>query len=104
MMKPTKFLIRTGANLHAPPNPAGRLVHSNRPPQRRLEDHLASVFYRACASNDTEGAADVLAVLEKWHAKRLAKNERARRNDSEIKAMRAELGRITALGISRLTR
>jgi hypothetical protein len=65
--------------------------------QRRLDDAVEEIFNRACASNNLDEAADLLAVLKKWTGKRTSRRERRRRNGSDIKAMQAELERLTAL-------
>ena len=38
--------------------------------RRCLDDALAMVFDRSCATNNLDAAVDLLAVLEKWHDKR----------------------------------
>lgn len=52
-------------------------------PTRRLDDALHEIFDRACAIGDAAAAADVLAVLEKWHARRRASDRFNRRADPE---------------------
>jgi hypothetical protein len=100
-MRPTAFLIRRTSNLHAPPIVGSRLVQSTRSHRRRLDDQLAAIFHRACASNNLDTAADLLTVLEKWHARRLTKYGRERRvADREIEAMRVELRRLTSVRLS----
>lgn len=65
--------------------------------RRRLDDAVEEIFNRACASSNLDEAADLLAVLKKWTGKRREGRERRRRNGSDIKAMQAELERLTAL-------
>jgi hypothetical protein len=62
--------------------------------RHRLADAVEEVFNRACASSNLDEAADLLAVLEKWARKRTG---RRGPNGSSIKAMQAELERLTAL-------
>jgi hypothetical protein len=69
--------------------------------RRRLDDTLEEIFNRACASNNLDEAADLLAVLKKWTGKRRDRCERRRRNGRDIKAMQAELERLTALRAAR---
>jgi hypothetical protein len=65
--------------------------------RRRLDDAIEEIFNRACASNNLDEAADLLAVLKKWTGKRRDRRDRRRRNGSDIKTMQAELERLTAL-------
>jgi hypothetical protein len=66
--------------------------------KRRLDDDLEEVFNRACATNDLEAAADLLVLLEKWHARRSAAYGRERRiNGASLERVRKELERLTAL-------
>jgi hypothetical protein len=65
--------------------------------RRRLDDAVEEIFNRACASNNLDEAADLLAVLEKWNSSRKDHSRRRRSNERDIKTMRAELERRTAL-------
>ena len=56
--------------MHEVQIPGARLARVNQSLKRRLDDDVEEVFNRACATNDLEAAADLLALLEKWHARR----------------------------------
>jgi hypothetical protein len=95
-MRHFSLLIRNSPGLSAVSasrlgaGPVGRL-------RRRLDDLLADIFARAVATNDLEGAADLLAILENWHRRRKAHYGRGRRVDgADLKTMRANLDRLTA--------
>jgi hypothetical protein len=95
-MRSFSLLIRKSAGLSAPSTPARRACNAGRP-RRRLDDLLADIFARAIAANEIEEAADLLLVLEKWHQSRKTHLGRGRRVDgTELKAMRADLDRLTA--------
>src|SRR6185312_9011598 len=59
--------------------PGARLARVNQALKRRLDDDVEEVFSRACAGNDLESAADLLQLLEKWHARRSSSYGRERR-------------------------
>jgi hypothetical protein len=62
---------------------------------------MVTVFDRACVGNNLDAAADVLALLEKWHERRATKYGRERRiDDRDLEVMRAELQRLTTLRTS----
>ncbi len=78
--------------------PGERLARVNQSLKRRLDDDVEEVFSRACASNDLESAADLLNLLEKWHARRSASYGRERRNSgANLVRARKELERLSAL-------
>jgi hypothetical protein len=100
-MRPQGFLVARSAELRKPQVPAGRIMDFGRRHRRRLGDSLADIFTRAVASNNLDGAADLLTILEKWQQRRVTKYGRERRiSDAELKAMRADLDRLTAVRIS----
>ena len=100
-MRACGFLVGGTAGLHQAPTPGARVVNSIRHHRRRLDDSLVDIFRRATASNNLDAAADLLTVLEKWHLRRKTKYGRERRiGDAEIKTMRTDLNRLTALRIS----
>jgi hypothetical protein len=100
-MRPLRLLIGKDVTLSSPPTPVGRGGYAGRRPHRRLDDQIADIFTRATASNRLDDAADLLAILEKWHDKRKAHYGRDRRIDgAELKAMRTDLNRLTALRTS----
>jgi hypothetical protein len=97
-MRSYGFLIGQSAGLRAVavPSDNSRSLH-----RRRLDDSLVDTFQRAVASNKLDAAADLLAILEKWHDRRKFKYGRERRiGDADLIAMRADLGRLTALRTS----
>jgi hypothetical protein len=49
--------------------------------RRRMEDQIESLYNKACKANDLEAASDLLALLEKWFARRSARAGRERRVD-----------------------
>jgi hypothetical protein len=96
-MRPLGFSLSSITRLHEAPIPGSRSGRTNWPHRRRLDDALEAVFQRACATNNMDAAADVLAVLEKWHDRRTVKYGSERRIDGRvITAMRAELERLRA--------
>jgi hypothetical protein len=66
--------------------------------KRRLDDDIEEVFNRACATNDLEAAGDLLALLEKWYARRSASYGRERRiSGANLARTRRELDRLMLL-------
>jgi hypothetical protein len=97
-MRPLRLLIGKDAALSAPPAPVGRRGYAGRRPRRRLDDQITDIYTRATAANRLDDAADLLAILEKWHDKRKAHYGRDRRIDgAELSAMRTDLERLLAL-------
>lgn len=88
-------------------DPGARLKPSNVTPDRLVSDRLASVyrsacrridddvkqtFNRACLSNDLDVATDLLALLEKLHARREGRHRGKRQfNDDTIQRARRKL-------------
>jgi hypothetical protein len=54
-------------------------VDARRSLRRRMEDRIESLYNRACKTNDLEAASDLLALLEKWFARRSGNRGRERR-------------------------
>jgi len=78
--------------------PGARLARVNSALKRRLDDDVEEVFHRACATNDLESAADLLTLLEKWHARRSASYGRERRiTGANLQRARKELDRMGML-------
>ena len=78
--------------------PGARLARVNQSLKRRLDDDVEEVFNRACATNDLEAAADLLLLLEKWHARRSANYGRERRiSGTNLTRARNELERLSTL-------
>jgi hypothetical protein len=97
-MRTFGFLVNRSSSLHEVRIPGDRLARVNQSLKRRLDDDLEAVFNRACATNDLEAAADLLAVMEKWHARRSASYGRERRiNSAAIDRARKDLERLVVL-------
>ncbi len=82
-----------------------RLAGVNLSPGRRLDDSIKQIFNRACATNNLEAAADLLTLLEKWHARRQANYGRERRiNGDDLERARKELKGQALKELDRLTK
>jgi hypothetical protein len=81
-----------------PEIPGARLSRVNQSRRRRLDDDAEDLFHKACMAKDLEAAADMLAVLEKWHARRSAAHGRDQRlDDTALQRARRELDRLRIL-------
>jgi len=97
-MRTFGFINSKNTRLHEVQIPGSRLARVNQSLKRRLDDDVEEVFNRACATNDLESAADLLALLEKWHARRQANYGRERRiTGVGLQRARKELERLSAL-------
>ena len=97
-MRTFGFLSNKSTALHDVRIPGERLARVNQSLKRRLDDDLEEVFNRALATNDLEAAADLMAVMEKWHARRSASYGRERRiNSASLDRARKELDRMIQL-------
>ena len=93
-MRPFGTLIDMAAKFREPTVPGARLERVNPPVTHHLDEGLADLFNHACISNDLEAAADLVAVLEKWHARRSYGDEQQRRvGGVHLKRMHGELER-----------
>ncbi len=100
-MRTFGFLVNRRSSMHEMTIPGARLARVNQSLKRRLDDDVEEIFSRACATNDLEAAADLLALLEKWHARRSASYGRERRiNGASLTRARKELDRLTALKVA----
>jgi hypothetical protein len=100
-MRPLGFALSSVVRLREAKTPDALFRRPHGHHRRRLDDVLETVFHSACASNNLDSAADVLAVLEKWHERRAAKYGRDRRIESRaLTAMRVGLERLTASRMS----
>jgi hypothetical protein len=96
-MRQANFLLINNPRIYEPPVPDALRTRSNQKNCRHMNDGLASIFFDACTANKPEKAADLLTLLEKWHARRPAKDGCEDRSAREVvQAMRAELERLTA--------
>jgi hypothetical protein len=96
-MKAFGIWIKTSAlsEIHIP---GSRLARVNQFRRRRLDDDVEDLFNRACANNDLGSAADLLALLEKWHARRSAGYGSERRiSGAALFRARRELDRLSRL-------
>jgi hypothetical protein len=90
--------IGNKAHPHEVRIPGARLARMNQSLKRRLDDDVEEVFSRACATNDLEAAADLLMLLEKWHARRSANYGRERRiSGANLLRARKELERLSTI-------
>ena len=97
-MRTFGFLVNRGRPLHEVRIPTERLARVNQSLKRRLDDDVEEIFNRACATNDLEAAEDLLALLEKWHARRSASYGRERRiSGASLTRARRELDRLATL-------
>jgi hypothetical protein len=97
-MRTFGFRANMTTNLRAPPIPDARLPLHKLTYHRRLDDAMVAIFEQACAGNNPDAAAEVLAVLETWHERRSARYGSERRiDDTHLITTRAALERLTAL-------
>jgi hypothetical protein len=97
-MRSFGFLVNRNTSLHEVRIPGSRMARVNQSLKRRLDDDVEEVFHRACATNDLESAKDLLAVLEKWHARRQALYGRERRiSGASVQRARKEVERLCLL-------
>jgi len=97
-MRTFGFIMNKSSRLNEVHIPGARLARVNQSLKRRLDDDVEEVFHRACATNDVEAASDLLALLEKWHARRSASYGRERRiSGASLQRARKELERMTAM-------
>ena len=97
-MRPLGFLLNVTCRMAArpiPPAPPGRV---NRYFRRRLNDSIERLFDEACVANNLSAAADLLALLERWHTPRPAGYGGERRiSDATLQRMRHKLERLGSL-------
>jgi hypothetical protein len=97
-MRTFGFIGSKTTRMHEVQIPGARLARVNQSLKRRLDDDVEEVFNRACATNDLESASDLLALLEKWHARRQANYGRERRiTGVGLQRARKELERLATL-------
>jgi hypothetical protein len=93
-MRPFGTLIQKTIKFREPTVPGARLERANPPVTHRLVEGVAELFRDACLINDMDAAADLVVVLEKWHARRSYENEQQHRAAGMIlKRMHGELER-----------
>jgi hypothetical protein len=97
-MRTFGFIVNRSSTLHEVRIPNERLARVNQSLKRRLDDDLEEVFNRALATNDLDAATDLLALMEKWHARRSASYGRERRiNSAAIDRAKKDLERMIQL-------
>jgi hypothetical protein len=87
-----RLRIRVGetATMREPPIPEERLARVNPPPppvRNILDDAVGEAFNMACSLGELKEAAELLALMAGWHARRSYPDENARRHD-KIKLLR----------------
>ena len=93
-MRPFGTLIDQTIKFREPTIPGSRLERVNPPVTHRLDEGIADLFNDACIINDLDAAADLVGLLEKWHARRSYGDEQQRRVDGvHLKRMHGELER-----------
>jgi len=93
-MRPFGTLIEKTIKFREPTVPGARLERVNPPVTHRLDEGVADLFDHACIINELEAAADLVALLEKWHARRSYGDEQQRRAGAvHLKRMHGELER-----------
>jgi len=87
-------MIGKAVKLHEPPVPGPRLARVNPLVVNRLDEGLSELFNYACVSDDLESAADLVALMIKWHSRRSYSDDQQRQTDRKIlKRMCGELER-----------
>jgi len=87
-------LIERAAKFREPVIPGARLERARPPAVNKLDEGIAELFDYACITSDLEAAADLMALLEKWHEQRPYDDEEQRRTVGIcLKRMHGELDR-----------
>ena len=93
-MRPFGTLIDKTARFREPPIPGSRLERVQPSVAHRLDEGITELFDYACITNDLEAAADLVALMETWHARRSYGDERQKRASGlHLKRMHGELER-----------
>ena len=93
-MRMFSVLVDKAVRLREPAIPDKRLTRVNPPAVNRLDEGVMEVFTLACAASDLEAAADLLALVEKWQARRPDTDEAGKRLSSlRLRRMKGELER-----------
>jgi hypothetical protein len=98
LMRRLGFLLNFSSKVTVrpmPPVPSARVSHYFR---RRLNDGVERLFEEACTANNLSAAADLIALLEKWHTSRAANQGGERRiGDATLRRVRHKLERLSAM-------
>jgi hypothetical protein len=93
-MRPFGSIIDKAIQLRKPPIPDPRLERVNPPVMSRLDEGIMELFDQACVTGELEAAAELLALMEKWQARRAYPDEQQRRMGGvHLKRMHGELER-----------
>jgi hypothetical protein len=93
-MRPFAALIERSAKFREPEIPGARLERAHPPAVHRLDEGIRELFDYACITNDLEAATDLVALMEKWHARRsYDDDEQQRMGGIYLKRMHGELHR-----------
>ena len=93
-MRPFGTLIDKTIKFREPTIPGTRLDRANPSATNRLGEGIADLFHAACIVNDLDTAADLVALMEKWHARHWHGDEQKRRiGGVHVARMRGELER-----------
>jgi hypothetical protein len=94
MMRPFCISIEKAVKFREPPIPEARLDRVLSHTEHRLSDGINELFDYACITSDLKAAADLVALMEKWHTQRTYKDyEQRRLVVIQLKRMRGELDR-----------
>jgi hypothetical protein len=93
-MRPFGTLIDKTIKFREPSIPGARLERVQPPAINRLDEGIKELFDNACLSNDLDAAADLIALAEKWHARRPYSDEHHKQvGGVHVKRMHGELER-----------
>ena len=93
-MRPFGTLIEKALQFREPPVPGPRMDRVNPTAEHGLDDGIYQLFEYACISKDLEAAADLITLLDKWHARRnYGNHEQRRRVAIQLRRMQGELER-----------
>jgi hypothetical protein len=93
-MRPFGTLIDKTIKFREPSIPGARLDRVTPRTEHRLDEGICELFEYACITSDLEAAADLMALIEKWHVRRAYKDyEQRRLVIIQLKRMRGELDR-----------
>jgi hypothetical protein len=93
-MRPFGTLIEKALQFREPPIPGPRLDRARPRSPHHLDEGIIELFEHACITSELEAAADLVALMEKWHSLRGYKDyEQKRIVAIQLKRMRGELDR-----------
>jgi hypothetical protein len=87
-------LVEKGAKFREPTIPGQRLERVNPSLVNYLDEGVRELFNYACAANELDDAADLLALARTWHARRAYADElQSRTGEIFVERMAGELKR-----------